>query len=131
MAKIKRSMLKNVKNAFREVKRQEKEENKDKPQKQTRLSWNQKQKIRQEKFNDHRVSVTWNINPGDLVKINANASPTGRILYGLVTWGIKKTEQRAPTLGWTHNLKSYNNNVRVMSSAGYLFFPANAMIVIS
>jgi hypothetical protein len=129
MAKIKKSLLKNVKNALKEIKLKDKEENNS--PKLVPLTWQQKQKIRQESFNDHRVKITWNINPGDLVKISYKVSPTGNPIYGLVTWGIKKTEQRAPTLGWTHNLKSYNNNVRVMSSAGYLFFPANSMIVVS
>jgi DNA-directed RNA polymerase subunit H (RpoH/RPB5) len=131
MAKFNKNMLKDVKNALFDIKRKEQEENKEHTVKQTKLTLNQKQKIRQESLNDHKVKVTWNINPGDLVKINRRSSPTGKELYGLVTWGIKKTEQRAPTLGWTHNLKSYNNNVRVMSSAGYLFLPANAMMVIS
>tara|TARA_R110001583_G_scaffold173853_9_gene327945 strand:+ start:4750 stop:5145 length:396 start_codon:yes stop_codon:yes gene_type:complete len=131
MAKIKRKLLKNVKDALNELKRKEKQENKEHHVKKMQLTWQQKQKIRQESLNDHKVNVTWNINPGDLVKINHKVSPTGRTLYGLVTWGVKKTEQRAPTLGWTRNLKSYNNNVRVMSSAGYLFFPANSMIVLN
>tara|TARA_R110001583_G_scaffold54660_3_gene166988 strand:+ start:57 stop:452 length:396 start_codon:yes stop_codon:yes gene_type:complete len=131
MAKIKRNLLKNVKNALKEIKRKEAEENKNQLVKQTQLTWSQKQKIRQDDFNDHKVKVTWNLNPGDLVKVSSKVSPTGRSLYGIVTWGTQKTEQKAPTLGWTRNLKSYNNNVRVMSSAGYLFFPANSMIVIS
>ena len=131
MAKIKRSLLKNIKKAAREIKNQEKDKDKNKSSHQTQLTYGQKRQIREESFNDHKVKVTWNIHPGDLVRIKSNVSPTGKTLYGLVTWGTKKTEQRAPTLGWTHNLKSYNNNVRVMSSAGYLFFPANSMIGIS
>jgi hypothetical protein len=129
--KIKKKLLNNVKNALRDIKRRDAEENKNQDVKQTQLSWSQKQKIRQNNFNNHKVKVTWNINPGDLVKISSKVSPTGSEIYGIVTWGTKKTEQRAPMLGCAKNLKAYSNNVRVMSSAGYLFFPANLMIIIS
>ena len=133
MAKIKRSLLKDIKKAAREIKNKEAQENKkqDRPQYQTQLSHGQKRQIRQEAFNDHKVKVTWNIHPGDLVKIKPRYSPYGREIYGLVTWGVKETTQRAPYLGGKKNLKNYSNQIRVMSSAGYLFFPANSMIVIS
>ena len=133
MAKIKRSILKDIKKAAREIKNQEAKENKQASQNnyQTKLSHGQKRQIRKESLNDHKVKVTWNVHPGDLVKIKSSASPTGKELYGLVTWGITDVIQRGPSTGWKKSLKSYQNNVRVMSSAGYLFFPANKMIVIS
>ena len=127
------SLLKDVKRAAREIKNQEAQENKqqDKPQYQAQLSYGQKRQIREEAFNDHKVKVTWNIHPGDLVKIKSRYSPTGRTIFGLVTWGVKETIQRAPYLGHKKDLKSYDSQIRVMSSAGYRFFPANSMIVIS
>jgi len=133
MAKIKRSLLKDIKKAARAIKNQEAQENKqeNKPTFKSQLSHDQKRQIRKESFNDHKVKVTWNIHPGDLVKIKANHSPYGREIYGLVTWGVKETTQRAPYLGGKKNLRNYSNQIRVMSSAGYLFFPANSMIVIS
>jgi hypothetical protein len=133
MAKIKRSILKDIKKAAREIKSQEAKENKQASQNnyQAKLSRDQKRQIRKESLNDHKVKVTWNVHPGDLVKIKSSASPTGKELFGLVTWGIKDVIQRGPSTGWKKSLKSYQNNVRVMSSAGYLFFPANKMIVIS
>jgi hypothetical protein len=133
MAKIKKSLLKDIKNAARKIKNQEAKENKQQSQNsyQTKLSHSQKRQIRKESLNDHKVKVTWNVHPGDLVKIKSSASPTGKELFGLVTWGIKDVIQRGPSTGWKKSLKSYQNNVRVMSSAGYLFFPANKMIVIS
>ena len=131
MAKIKRNLLKNVKNALRDIKEKERQENQQASKHNPRLTWQQKQQIRQESFNDHKVKVTWNINPGDLVKIKQSASPTGKTIFGLVTWGIKETEQRSPSITWKKDLRSYYNKVRVMSSAGYLFFPANALIVIN
>lgn len=130
MAKIKRNLLKNVKNALREIKEKEKQDG-QKTQKHSSLTWQQKQQIRQESFNDHKVKVTWNIHPGDLVKVKQSASPTGKTIFGLVTWGIKETEQRAPSISWKKDLRSYYNKVRVMSSAGYHFFPANSLIVIN
>jgi len=133
MAKIKRSLLKDIKKAAREIKNQEAQENKQKkqPKYQTQLSYGQKRQIREEAFNDHKVKVTWNIHPGDLVKIKSRYSPTGNTIYGLVTWGVKETIQRAPYLGHQKDLKYYDSQIRVMSSAGYRFFPANSMIVIS
>ena len=133
MAKIKRSILKDIKKAAREFKNKEQQENKNQSQNkyQAQLSYGQKRQIREESFNDHRVKVTWNIHPGDLVRIKSRYSPTGREIFGLVTWGIKETVQRGPSTGWKKDLKSYQNNVRVMSSAGYHFFPASGMIVIS
>jgi len=131
MAKIKRSLLKDIKKAAREIKNQESQENKSQTTYQAQLSHKQRRQIRKESFNDHKVKVTWNIHPGDLVKIKSSASPTGKELFGLVTWGIKDVIQRGPSTGWKKSLKSYQNNVRVMSSAGYHFFPANKMIVIS
>jgi len=133
MAKIKRSLLKDIKKAAREIKNQEAQEDKrhDKSTYQTQLTYGQKRQIRKESFNNHKVKVTWNIHPGDLVKIKAGYSPTGQIIYGLVTWGTKETIQRAPYLGGQKNLKNYDNQIRVMSSIGYKFFPANSMIVIS
>ena len=129
MAKIKRSLLKDIKRAAREIK--EKEAKDSKPQYQAKLSNNQRRQIRQEAFNDHKVKVTWNIHPGDLVKIKASASPTGNVIYGLVTWGVKETIQRAPYLGRQKNLSWYDSKIRVMSSAGYYFCAASGMIVIS
>ena len=132
MAKLKRSILKDIKKAVREIKNKESQENKQKqPAYQAQLTHGQRRQIRQESFNDHRVKVTWNIHPGDLVKIKPGYSPTGRLIYGLVTWGTKETTQRAPYLGGQKNLRNYDNQIRVMSSAGYRFFPANSMIVIS
>ena len=133
MAKIKRSLLKDIKRAAREIKNQEAQENKQNNQTtyQSQLSYNQRKQIREEAFNDHRVKVTWNIHPGDLVKIKAGYSPTGRTIYGLVTWGVKETTQRAPYLSGKKSLRNYSNQIRVMSSIGYQFFPANSMIVIS
>ena len=135
MAKIKRSLLKDVKKAARDIKNQEAQENKAKniqqAQYQSQLSYDQKRQIREESFNDHKVKVTWNIHPGDLVKIKARYSPTGNTIYGLVTWGVKETVQRAPYLGGKKSLRNYGNQIRVMSSIGYQFFPANSMIVIS
>ena len=133
MAKIKRSLLKDIKKAAREIKNQEAQENKsqNKPQYQSQLSYGQKRQIREEAFDDHKVKVTWNIHPGDLVKIKASASPTGRVIYGLVTWGVKETIQRAPYLGHQKNLSWYDSKIRVMSSAGYYFCAASGMIVIS
>ena len=133
MAKIKRSLLKDIKKAAREIKNKEAQENKSQntPTYQTQLSYDQRRQIREEPFNDHKVKVTWNIHPGDLVKIKARHSPTGRIIYGLVTWGVKETTQRAPYLGGQKNLRNYANQIRVMSSIGYQFFPANSMIVIN
>ena len=131
MAKIKRSILKDIRKAARDIKNKELDKNKDKSQVQTKLSHEQKRQIRKESLNDHKVKVTWNVHPGDLVKIKSSASPTGKELFGLVTWGIKDVIQRGPSTGWKKSLKSYQNNVRVMSSAGYHFFPANKMIVIS
>ena len=133
MAKIKRSLLKDIRKAAREIKNQEAQENKhqDKPQYQAQLSYGQKRQIREEAFNDHKVKVTWNIHPGDLVKIKASASPTGRVIYGLVTWGVKETIQRAPYLGRQKDLSWYDSKIRVMSSAGYYFCAASGMIVIS
>lgn len=131
MAKLKKSILKDIRKAARVIKAGESKENKDKPQVQKKLSHEQKRQIRKESFNDHKVKVTWNVHPGDLVKIKSSASPTGKELFGLVTWGVKDVIQRGPSAGWKKNLKSYQNNVRVMSSAGYHFFPANKMIVIS
>lgn len=133
MAKIKRSLLKDIKKAAREIKNKEAQENKQqkKPKYQTQLTHGQRRQIRQESFNDHKVKVTWNIHPGDLVKIKSNYSPTGRLIYGLVTWGTKETTQRSPYLGDKKNLRNYDNQIRVMSSVGYRFFPANSMIVIS
>ena len=97
MAKIKRSLLKDIKKAAREIKNKEAQENKqqDKPQYQAQLSYGQKRQIREEAFNDHKVKVTWNIHPGDLVKIKSGYSPYGREIYGLDTWGVKETTQRA------------------------------------
>ena len=129
MAKIKRSLLKDIKKAAREIKNQEAQDNK--PQYQSQLSYGQKRQIRQDAFNDHQVKVTWNIHSGDLVKIKPRHSPTGKMLYGLVTWGVQETIQRAPYLGGQKNLRNYQSQIRVMSSAGYLFFPASGMIVIS
>ena len=133
MAKIKRSLLKDIRKAAREIKNQEAQENKqqDKPQYQNQLSYGQKRQIREEAFNDHKVKVTWNIHPGDLVKIKASASPTGSSIYGLVTWGVKETIQRAPYLGRQKDLSWYDSKIRVMSSAGYYFCSASGMIVIS
>ena len=133
MAKIKRSILKDIKKAAREIKKQEAQENKseNKPQYQAKLSYDQRRQIREEAFNDHKVKVTWNIHPGDLVKIKASASPTGNTIYGLVTWGVQETFQRAPSLGYKKNLSWYESKIRVMSSAGYYFFPASGMTVIS
>jgi hypothetical protein len=131
MAKIKRSLLKNVKNAFKDIKKEEEKNNLDIAKIATQLTYGQKRQIKKESFNDHKVKVTWNVHPGDLVKIKPSASPTGKELFGLVTWGVKDVIQRGPSTGWKKNLKSYQNNVRVMSSAGYHFFPANKMIVIS
>ena len=133
MAKIKRSILKDIKKAAREIKKQEAQENKseNKPQYQAQLSYNQRRQIREEAFNDHKVKVTWNIHPGDLVKIKASASPTGKAIYGLVTWGVKETIQRAPYLGRQKDLSWYDSKIRVMSPAGYYFCVASGMIVIS
>ena len=133
MAKIKRSLLKDIRKAAQEIRNQESQENKqqNQPSYQKQLTPDQRRQIRKESFNDHRVKVTWNIHPGDLVKIKARYSPTGNIIYGLVTWGVKETIQRAPYLGGQKNLRNYDNQIRVMSSAGYLFFPANSMVVIS
>ena len=133
MAKIKRSLLKDIKKAAREIKNQEAQENKQqkKPVYQTQLSYDQRRQIREKAFNDHKVKVTWNIHPGDLVKIKASASPTGRVIYGLVTWGVKETIQRAPYLGRQKDLSWYDSKIRVMSSAGYYFCAASGMIVIS
>ena len=133
MAKIKRSLLKDIKKAAREIKNREAQENKQQNQStyQTQLTHGQRRQIRQEAFNDHKVKVTWNIHPGDLVKIKARYSPVGRPIYGLVTWGVKEVVQRAPYLGGKKNLKNYDNQIRVMSSIGYQFFPANSMIVVS
>ena len=133
MAKIKRSLLKDIRKAAREIKNQEAQENKqqDKPQYQAQLSYGQKRQIREEAFNDHKVKVTWNIHPGDSVKIKASASPTGRVIYGLVTWGVKETIQKAPYLGRQKDLSWYDSKIRVMSSAGYYFCAASGMIVIS
>ena len=133
MAKINKSLLKDIKKAAREIKNQEAQENKtqNKPQYQSQLSYDQKRQIRYDAFDDHKVKVTWNIHPGDLVKIKASASPTGGVIYGLVTWGVKETIQRAPYLGHQKNLSWYDSKIRVMSSAGYNFFPASGMIVIS
>ena len=71
MAKIKRSLLKDIKKAARAIKNQEAQENKqeNKPSFKAQLSHDQKRQIRKESFNDHKVKVTWNIHPGDLVKI--------------------------------------------------------------
>ena len=44
---------------------------------------------------------------------------------------VKETIQRAPYLGGKKSLRNYANQIRVMSSIGYQFFPANSMIVIS
>ena len=133
MAKIKRSLLKDIKKAAREIKNQEAQENKtqNKPQYQSQLSYDQRRQIGKEAFNDHRVKVTWNIHPGDLVKIKADVSPTGRVIYGLVTWGVKEVIQRAPYLGRKKSLSWYESKIRVMSPAGYRFYPASSMIVIS
>ena len=133
MAKIKRSLLKDIKKAAREIKNQELQESKQQktPSYQTKLSYGQKRQIREESFNDHKVKVIWNIHPGDLVKIKQRYSPTGREIFGLVTWGTKETIQKAPYLGGKKNLRNYDNQIRVMSSAGYRFFPANSMIVIN
>ena len=133
MAKIKRSLLKDIRKAAREFKNQEAQENKQqkKPTYQAQLSYDQRRQIREEAFNNHKVKVTWNIHPGDLVKIKARYSPSGQPIYGLVTWGVKETTQRAPYLGGQKNLRNYDNQIRVMSSIGYQFFPANSMIVIS
>ena len=133
MAKINKSLLKDIKKAAREIKNQEAQENKtqNKPQYQSKLSYDQKRQIREEAFNNHNVKVTWNIHPGDLVKIKSSYSPTGSDIFGLVTWGIKETVQRAPYLGHQKNIRNYQSQIRVMSSAGYLFFPASGMIVIS
>jgi hypothetical protein len=95
------------------------------------LSYSQKRQIREEAFNDHKVKVTWNIHPGDLVKIKSPYSPTGNTIYGLVTWGVKEVIQRAPYLGHQKDIRNYQSQIRVMSSAGYLFFPASGMVVIS
>ena len=129
MAKIKRSLLKDIRKVAREIKNQDAKENK--PQYQTQLSYNQRRQIREESFNDHKVKVTWNIHPGDLVKIKADASPTGRVIYGLVTWGVKEVVQKAPYLGRQKSLSWYESKIRVMSPAGYMFYPASSMIVIS
>ena len=133
MNKIKRSLLKDIRKAAREIKNQEAQENKQqkKPAYQTQLSYDQRRQIREEAFNDHKVKVTWNIHPGDLVKIKASASPTGRVIYGLVTWGVKETIQKAPYLGRQKDLSWYDSKIRVMSSAGYYFCAASGMIVIS
>ena len=133
MAKIKRSLLKDIKKAAREIKNKEAQENKaqSKPQYQSQLSYSQKRQIREESFNDHKVKVTWNIHPGDLVKIKSPYSPTGNTIYGLVTWGVKEVIQRAPYLGHQKDIRNYQSQIRVMSSAGYLFFPASGMVVIS
>jgi len=133
MAKIKRSLLKDIRKAAQEIKNKELQEKKqqNKPTYQTQLSYGQKRQISEESFNNHKVKVTWNIHPGDLVKIKQRYSPTGRTIFGLVTWGIKETIQKSPYLGGKKNLRNYDNQIRVMSSAGYRFFPANSMIVIS
>ena len=133
MAKIKRSLLKDIRKAAQEIKNKEAQEQnqQNKPKYQTQLSHGQKRQIREESFNNHKVKVTWNIHPGDLVKIKQRYSPTGRTIFGLVTWGTKETIQRAPYLGGKKNLRNYDNQIRVMSSAGYRFFPANSMTVIS
>ena len=133
MAKIKRSILKDIKKAARKIKNQEAKENKseNKPQYKKKLSYDQRRQIREEAFNNHKVKVTWNIHPGDLVKIKADASPTGNVIYGLVTWGVQETFQRAPSLGYKKNLSWYESKIRVMSQAGYKFYPASSMIVIS
>ena len=133
MAKIKRSLLKDIKKAAREFKNKEAQENKsqNKPQYQTQLTYDQKRQIRYDAFDDHKVKVTWNIHPGDLVKIKASASPTGAAIYGLVTWGVKETIQKAPYLGHQKNLSWYDSKIRVMSSAGYYFCAASGMIVIN
>lgn len=133
MAKIKRSILKDIKKAAQEIKNQEEKENKaqNKPQYQVQLTHGQRRQIREEAFNDHKVKVTWNIHPGDLVKIRVDSSPTGRVIYGLVTWGVKEVVQKAPYLGNQKKLSWYESKIRVMSSAGYMFYPASSMIVIS
>lgn len=131
MAKIKRSLLKDVRKAARAIKNQEMQENKSQPQKNVKLTHDQKRQIRKEAFNDHKVKVTWNIRPGDLVKIRPEASPTGNVIYGLVTWGVQETFQRAPSLGYKKNLSWYESKIRVMSSAGYRFYSASTMVVIS
>ena len=131
MAKIKRSILKDIRKAARAIKNEEASEGQNKSKYQKQLTHNQKRQIRKESLNDHRVKVTWNIHPGDLVKIKARVSPTGKELFGLVTWGIKETIQKAPYLGHQKDITNYQSQIRVMSSAGYRFFPANSMIVIS
>ncbi len=133
MTKIKRSLLKDIRKAAREIKNQEAQENKHQKQStyQVQLTYDQERQIRQEAFNDHKVKVTWNIHPGDLVKIKASASPTGSSIYGLVTWGVKETIQKAPYLGRQKDLSWYDSKIRVMSSAGYYFCAASGMIVIS
>jgi hypothetical protein len=131
MAKIKRSILNNIKKAAREIKNKEIKEINSAPKFKKKLTAGDKRQIRKDSLNDHRVKVTWNIHPGDLVKIKGRVSPTGKEIFGLVTWGIKETIQKAPYLGHQKNITNYQSQIRVMSSAGYRFFPANSMIVIS
>ena len=115
MAKIKRSLLKDIKKAAREFKNKEAQENKsqNKPQYQTQLSYGQKRQIREEAFNDHKVKVTWNIHPGDLVKIKPRYSPTGKVIFGLVTWGTKETIQKAPYLGHQKDIRNYLKKLEI------------------
>tara|TARA_Y100000389_G_C17354144_1_gene460129 strand:+ start:34 stop:429 length:396 start_codon:yes stop_codon:yes gene_type:complete len=131
MAKIKRSILNDIKKAAREIKNKEIKENNSASKFKKKLTAGDKRQIRKDSLNDHRVKVTWNIHPGDLVKIKGRVSPTGKEIFGLVTWGIKETIQKAPYLGYQKDITSYESQIRVMSSAGYRFFPANSMIVIS
>tara|TARA_A100001011_G_scaffold376412_1_gene438967 strand:- start:4304 stop:4705 length:402 start_codon:yes stop_codon:yes gene_type:complete len=120
--------LASVRKAAKAMKLEEKEEreNSDDENKiQAKLTNAQRREIRT-KVAEKQIKVIWNYNPGDLVKIKARYSPTGKHIIGLVTWGQKEVKQRTPRYD-KKSLGSYAGNIRVMSPIGYNFYQPRAL----
>ncbi len=129
MARFSKKDLASVKKAAKAINAQEKEiqekNGKQQPQFSKKLTHQQRKEIR-DSVGNSRVKVTWNFNPGDLVIIKSNYSPTGANVIGLVTWGQKEVKQRRPAYG-QKSLSLHSGNIRVMSSVGYSFYLPKAL----
>jgi len=129
MARFNKKDLASVKKAVKAINAQEKEEQEKNTNQQTQHNktlTRQKRKEIRALADNSTIKVTWNFNPGDLVIIKSNYSPTGTRVIGLVTWGQKEVQQRRPAYD-AKSLSAYSGNIRVMSSAGYNFYSPRAL----
>ena len=96
MARLNKKDLASVKKAVKAINAQEKEEQEKNTNQQTQHNktlTRQKRKEIRALADNSTIKVTWNFNPGDLVIIKSNYSPTGTRVIGLVTWGQKEVQQ--------------------------------------